>query len=84
MAPLLKAYRNGEETIMRGAIYPVQNLSLERRSQIFVRLRQAAEAHGIRLDICACKNADISRGSCNIAGTWPAQAPRAAQLVLTS
>ena len=84
LAPLLKAYRNGEEAVMRGAVYPVQNLSLERRSEIFSRLREAADAHGIRLDICACKNSDIARGSCNIAGTWPARSPRAGQPALIS
>jgi hypothetical protein len=69
---------------MRGAVYPVQNLSLELRREIFARLREAAETYDIRLDICACKNSDIARGSCNIAGTWPARTPRAAQLALTS
>lgn len=58
-----------------------------RRREIFARLREAAEAHGIRLDVCACKNSDIVRGSprasaCNIAGTWPARTPRAAQAQL--
>ena len=84
LVPLLKAYRSGEEAVMRGAQHPIQNLALERRSEIFARLREAAEAHGIRLDICACKNSDIARGSCNIAGTWPARTPRAAQPALIS
>lgn len=64
---------------MRGAEYPIHNLPLERRRDIFTRLRAAAEAHGIQLDVCACKNSDIARGSCNIAGTWPGRTPRAAQ-----
>jgi DNA repair photolyase len=84
LAPLLKAYRKGEEAIMRGAEYPIQNLPLERRREIFARLHHAAEAHSIRLDVCACKNSDIARGSCNIAGTWSARTPRAAQPLLTS
>ncbi len=84
LTPLLAAYRDEEQAVMRGAEYPIQNLPLERRREIFARLREAAEAHGIRLDVCACKNSDIARGSlrasaCNIAGTWPARAPRAAQ-----
>jgi hypothetical protein len=87
LAPLLKAYRQGEEAVMCGAQHPIQNLSLERRREIFARLQEAAETHGIRLDICACKNSDIARVSCNIAGTWPARpdgrpfglTPRAAQ-----
>jgi DNA repair photolyase len=82
LARLQSAYRNGEQAVMRGAAYPVQNLSLERRGQIFALLQEVAEAHDIRLDICTCKNSDIARGSCNIAGTWPARTPRAVQPAL--
>jgi hypothetical protein len=92
LAPLFAAYREEERAVMRGAVYPVQNLALERRSEIFARLQEAADAYGIRLDICACKNSDITRGSCNIAGTWPARpdgcpsgrTPQAAQPALIS
>jgi hypothetical protein len=83
LAPLLAAYREEEQAVMRGAEFPIQNLSLERRREIFGRLHHAAEAHGIQLDVCACKNADIAQGSCNIAGTWPRRTPKAAQPVLT-
>jgi DNA repair photolyase len=79
LAPLLTAYGEEEQVVMRGAEYPIQNLPTERRREIFARLQQAAEARGIRLDVCACKNADMAKGSCNIAGTWPARTPRAAQ-----
>jgi len=81
---LLAAYREEERAVMRGAQHPIQNLALERRREIFARLQETAETHGIRLDICACKNSDIARGSCNIAGTWPARTPRAAQPALIS
>jgi len=79
LAPLLAAYREEEQAVMRGAEYPIQNLPLERRREIFSRLQEAGEAHSIRLDVCACKNSDIARGSCNIAGTWPSWTPRAVQ-----
>ena len=46
------------------------------------RVRQAAEAHGIELSVCACKNADLARGSCNIAGTWAKRSPRPVQPLL--
>jgi len=92
LAPLLRAYREEEQAVMRGGQYPIQNLPTDRRREIFARLQEAAETHGIRLDICACKNSDIARGSCNIAGTWPARpegrpsgrTPRAAQPALIS
>lgn len=82
LVPLLAAYREEGQAVMRGAEYPIQNLPLERRREIFARLQEAAEAHRIRLDVCVCKNSDIARGSCNIAGTWPARMPRAAQPAL--
>ncbi len=80
LAPLLAAYREEEQAVMRGAEYPIHNLPSERRREIFARLQEAAEAYGIRLDVCACKNSDIARGSCNIAGTWRAPIPAQAQL----
>ncbi len=79
LEPLLLRYRDEKQDVMRGGEYPIQNLPAEARGEIFGRLRVAAEAHGIRLDICACKNSDIAKGSCNIAGTWPARTQRATQ-----
>jgi DNA repair photolyase len=75
---LLRAYEGGQQTVMRGAQYPILNLSTEARRQIFDRLEHAAAAHGIDVRICACKNTDLARGSCNIAGAWP---PRSADVV---
>jgi hypothetical protein len=73
---------------MRGAVCPVQNLSTERRREIFLRLQEEAAAWDIRVDICACKNTDIAKGSCNITGTWPARSnertAKAVQLALIS
>ena len=68
---LLHAYQGGQQTVMRGAQYPILNLSTEARREIFDRLERAAAAHGIEVKICACKNVDLARGSCNIAGAWP-------------
>jgi DNA repair photolyase len=84
LAPMLAAYREEEQAVMRGAQYPIENLASERRREIFGRLQEAAQIYGIRLDICACKNSDIARGSCNIAGRWPARPPGAAQPALIS
>ncbi len=82
LLPLLGAYREEEQAVMRGAEFPIQNLSSERRREILARLQGAAEAHGIELSVCACKNADIARGSCNIAGTWARRPPSAVQPLL--
>lgn len=82
LATLLAAYRGEEQAVMRGAEFSIQNLSPELRREIFARLQHAAEAHGIELSVCACKNADIARGSCNIAGTWARRPSSAVQLSL--
>ncbi len=82
LVPLLGAYHEEEQAVMRGAEFAIQNLSPERRREIFSRLQGAAEAHGIELSVCACKNADIARGSCNIAGTWARRPVGAVQLSL--
>jgi hypothetical protein len=44
-----------------------------------------AVSFDIELSVCACKNADIAKGTCNIAGKWPSRAPvRQAALPLTT
>jgi len=83
LATLLAAYHDEEQAVMRGAEYPIQNLPVERRREIFARLQKAAEAHGIRLDVCACKNADIAKGTCNIAGRWPSRVREARQTTMS-
>lgn len=82
LASLLDAYRDAQATLMRGSPLPIQNLPTKVRREIFARVREAAEAHDIELSVCACKNADLARGSCNIAGTWPTPSPSATQPLL--
>lgn len=82
LTPLLDAYRQKQETVLRGAEFPIQNLPAGARREIFARVRDAAAAHGIELSVCACKNSDLARGSCNIAGKWPRRSPRAIQPLL--
>ncbi len=79
LEPLLSAYRQKQGTVMRGAAFPIQNVPLEARQQIFAQVQNAAEGHGIELSVCACKNPDLARGSCNIAGTWPRRSSTAVQ-----
>jgi DNA repair photolyase len=84
LAPLLHAYQEGQQVVMRGAQYPILNLSTEARRQIFERLERAAGAHGIEIKICVCKNADLARGSCNIAGRWSRRAEAVQPLLVTA
>jgi hypothetical protein len=81
---LLHAYQGGQQTVMRGAQYPILNLSTDARRETFDRLGRAAAAHGIEVKICACKNADLARGSCNIAGAWPRPSPDVVQPALVA
>jgi DNA repair photolyase len=81
---LLHVYQGGQQTVMRGAQYPVLNLPTEARREIFDRLGRAAAAHGVEVKICACKNADLARGSCNIAGAWPRRSPDVVQPLLVA
>jgi DNA repair photolyase len=40
------------------------------RLEIIERLKSIAERYGLEVLVCACKNPDISRGSCHISGRW--------------
>jgi hypothetical protein len=82
LATLIEAYRDKERMIMRGTDLPIQNLPAEARRRIFLRLQHASESHGVELSVCACKNPDLARGSCNIAGTWPRRPPSVVQPLL--
>lgn len=84
LASLLDAYRDGQQGLMRGSPLPIQEPPSEARREIFARMWTAAQAHGIDLRICACKNPDLARGSCNIAGTWPRRQACAVQPLLVS
>jgi DNA repair photolyase len=82
LAPLLDAYRKREQMGIRANGSSVQTLPAEARREIFARMGETAAAHGIELSVCVCKNPDLARGSCNIAGTWPRRQPRAVQPLL--
>lgn len=79
LARLLSQYRQRHQISIRANGSSVQTLPLEARREIFARMAEAAAARGIELSICACKNPDLARGSCNIAGAWPRQQPCAVQ-----
>lgn len=71
LALLLRIYQEREQLGIRANGSSVQTLPVEVRREILARMQDVAAAHGIELKICACKNPDLARGSCNIAGTWP-------------
>ena len=54
----------------------VTALPTDTRLAIFERLTAAARPYDIEVHPCACKNPDIARGSCRIAGRRPAASAR--------
>ncbi len=80
--PLIENFRASSWKNMRGSPWPVQSAPAEIRAAIFERLKAAASAAGIDLNICACKNQDIAKGTCNIAGKWPSRTPTGRQATL--
>jgi hypothetical protein len=49
----------------------VRALPTSARLEIIARPKSIANRYGLQVLVCACKNPDISRGSCHISGRWP-------------
>ncbi len=60
----------------------VRALPTGARVEIMARLKSIAHRHGLEVLVCACKNPDISSGSCRISGRWPPAARSGSQLGL--
>jgi DNA repair photolyase len=60
----------------------VRALPVAARLEIIERLKSIARRHGLEVLVCACKNPDISSGSCHISGRWPPVARSSNQLEL--
>jgi DNA repair photolyase len=48
----------------------VQSMSAESRRIIYDRVQSIAAESGIEAKICACKNPDLAKATCGIAGEW--------------
>jgi hypothetical protein len=60
----------------------VRALPASARLEIMDRLKSIACRYGMKVLVCACKNPDISSGSCHISGRWPAEVREGSQLGL--
>jgi DNA repair photolyase len=60
----------------------VRALPTSARLEIINRLKSIADRYGLEVLVCACKNPDISRGSCHISGRWPPATRGGSQLGL--
>ncbi|HLA83172.1 MAG TPA: hypothetical protein VJL29_00125 [Thermoguttaceae bacterium] len=60
----------------------VRALPAAARLEIMERLKSITCRYGMKVLVCACKNPDISSGSCHISGRWPPAACESSQLKL--
>lgn len=68
---LFDRFAHAESLAIHAENSHVRALPTKERLEIMERLKSIAHRHGLEVLICACKNPDISRGSCHISGRWP-------------
>ncbi len=70
---LLSLYRDSKRLAIHAEHSTVMALTYEVRTEMYARVKLAAQEHGIELLVCACKNPDLAQSSCNIGGNWSRQ-----------
>lgn len=68
---MLNRFANAEPLAIHAENSRVRALPTAERLEIIERLKSIARRHGLEVLVCACKNPDISGGSCHISGRWP-------------
>lgn len=68
---LLDCFASSEPLAIHAGNSQVRALPTAARLEIIERLKSIADRYGLVVLVCACKNPDISRGSCHISGGWP-------------
>ncbi len=68
---LLDRFAGSEPLAIHAGNSRVQAIPTSARLEIIGRLKSVADRYGLEVLVCACKNPDISRGSCHISGRWP-------------
>jgi DNA repair photolyase len=68
---LLNCYSGGLPLAIHAGNSRVLALPASARIEIMERLKYIAHRYGLEVLVCACKNPDISNGSCHISGRWP-------------
>ena len=68
---LLDRFASSEPLAIHSGNSRVRALPTSARLEIIERLKSIADRYGLEVLVCACKNPDISRGSCHISGRWP-------------
>ena len=68
---ILDYFAGGEPLAIHAGNSRVLALPTSARLEIIQRLKTIAHRYGLEVLVCACKNPDISSGSCHISGRWP-------------
>lgn len=67
---LLPHYNNTCQIGIHAEQSHVHALPIEKRQEIYDRLKRIAKSHGLTVHLCGCKNPDITSQSCQISGNW--------------
>ena len=76
---MLDRFARGERLAIHAAGSRVLALPASERFEILDRLKSIAHSYGLEVLVCACKNPDLSSGSCHISGRPPFAARRDSQ-----
>jgi DNA repair photolyase len=68
---LLNSFAGSEPLAIHAGNSRVRAMPASARLEIMDRLKSIACRHGMKVLVCACKNPDISSGSCHISGRRP-------------
>ncbi|MGD0655312.1 MAG: radical SAM protein [Thermoguttaceae bacterium] len=79
---MLDYFAGSERLAIHAAGSRVLALPALARVEIMERLKSIAHRYGLEVLVCACKNPDISSGSCHISGRWPPAVRGSSQLGL--
>ncbi len=68
---MLDCFADSEPLAIHAGNSRVLALPASARLEIMERLKTIAHRYDLEVLVCACKNPDISSGSCHISGRWP-------------
>jgi len=79
---MLDCFDGGAPLAIHAGNSRVRALPAWARLEIMERLKSIAQRYRLEVLVCACKNPDISSGSCRISGRWPPAVRGSCQLGL--
>ena len=79
---LLNSFTGSEPLAIHAAGSRVLALPTSARLEIMERVKSIAHRYGLEILVCACKNPDISNGSCHISARWRPAVRGESQLAL--